>query len=734
MLRFISFLLISFLSYTAYSQSVYVSPNGSSSGTGTITSPYRQVSDFDITDYREVYLEYGGTYNSFHIDDFKGVISAYGNSSLNRPSIDGRVRVPNFDTFANNIYKILVADSIVQLLNVENYLPKARYPNINEYVAGDVNSVNGRVYFNVSTFPNTSFIENASAVINGSEYTWEGREVHNVNNTWFDLSEELSQISHRDSVPFYLENKYEYLDALGEWYYDSNEGALYIYGINPNTTPLYYIHQEHGIQADWHASNVQIEDVEIVGFYGHGIWLKGFGSNNSVKRSVIRFVSKGVEMFGSNHEISSNLFKDLRIAGVWGWNIDSTVIEYNIFENIGTYPTFGKGVGNFTAIYLDKGTDNIVRYNDISFTGYCGITFYTDRAEIAYNEVRNCMLITGDGGALYTWGYNSFENNIHHNIIQYGKGYNYKELISPWANGIYIDNNSTKNQIRYNTVIDVSGSGIVINASSSANIIMDNVVVNAKQYALQIWDWGGYTYDNIVINNQLARDIKTDKALVGLYSISDNQHRLATCIDNDYIDLHTDSILYYSNSSWDHVFPAITLEDWLIEEPAENVGSVYSNKVFTHTINYNLDPLIIKYTDFKGMPILDTLQFSESVLYPMEQDSVVDSIDCDTIIFTGTAFDYIADGSDAYANIYPNPTTGKIFLRFYNIDPTIIGRYDVLEESQTSVLYSRNVSISKPRSSWNLGTNSINIQAGNYWLYVYDDFNMLHMKIPFKVY
>ncbi len=321
---------------------------------------------------------------------------------------------------------------------------------------------------------------------------------------------------------FYIDNKFEELDAPGEWYYDAAAGKVYFYppgGVDPNTMLVEGAYLSSGIKlAGGNVDNICVRHQLLT-----GITL----SKTSVISNCL-FQGIGGDSGGSalgaswdiaNSHIFNNVFENnLNIGISWYENsgrLGQSVIEHDTLINTGSFPGLG-GTGTWHAVgilvHLTAGAQ--VRYNYIDKTGYAGILLGSDSNFVYCNIIKNAMFTLNDGGAIYTDCSRSF---IHNNIIYDTKG----DLTSsgPWyplghgiwleflgdyhrsvvanntivrsgCNGIYLPNNFsdtvTGNVLYDNTVAQLSLDGQEANSSTgrTQNLAQNNCITGNVCYAL----------------------------------------------------------------------------------------------------------------------------------------------------------------------------------------------------------------------------------------------------------
>ena len=287
---------------------------------------------------------------------------------------------------------------------------------------------------------------------------------------------------------FYVDKKFEELDAPGEWYYDSTAKKVYFYppaGKDPNTMAIEGSHAASGlILTGGTIDNVCFRHQTLSGV--------SISRTSSITNCLFRGI--GGDNGGSalqaswdiaDSHIAGNRFENnLNIGISWYENsgrLGATVIEKDTLLSTGSVPGYGgSGTWHAVGILVHLSKNVTVQNNYIDKTGYAGILLGSDSNYVQYNIIRNAMYTLNDGGAIYADCGHSF---IKNNIIYDTKG----DLTSsgPWyplGHGIWLEflGDFTGSVVENNTIVRSGCNGIYLpnnfSATVRSNVLFDNTV------------------------------------------------------------------------------------------------------------------------------------------------------------------------------------------------------------------------------------------------------------------
>ena len=281
-----------------------------------------------------------------------------------------------------------------------------------------------------------------------------------------------------DHAPFILENAYEFLDAEGEWFLDSENNALYYKPrkgelmanakviipaletiLNIAGTPTAKVRniQFRGISfqySNWTAPDERgyTSAQAAIGMDIPGIVEVSYASNILFERNVFKHAGGFGLVFcsGSDHNrIEGNIFTDISANGIvmdprytnrgnqnqkdslYSWMVSEDAMrtlkasnQYDIIRN-NLVEYCGRDYNDAVGIYASLPDHLLIQHNEVRNLTYSGIsvgwswrkeqTPHSD-GEISYNKVHDVCQTNPDGGAIYILGTVSGKGtHIHHN-------------------------------------------------------------------------------------------------------------------------------------------------------------------------------------------------------------------------------------------------------------------------------------------------------------------------------
>jgi hypothetical protein len=428
------------------------------------------------------------------------VLGAYGQASLDKPVISASVAITGWTVFKGAVWSAPCVKNIRKLFADNAMMTLARYPDTG-WLRPDTMTENADGTGTVITVAALAqHAGNAAGYWTNAQIRWrhwswwfETRRI-----TSYDGAGRLSlagtSVIHIDPADgtrgwgFYIDNKFEDLDAPGEWYYDATAGKVYFYppgGVDPNTML---------VEGACLTSGIKLAGATVSNICLRHQLLSGISLSKTSVISNCRFEGTGGDSGGSalsaswdiaNSHIYGNVFINNLNTGIsWYENsgrLGQSVIEYDTLLNTGSFPGLG-GTGTWHAVgilvHLTAGAQ--VRYNYIDKTGYAGILLGSDSNFVYNNIIKNAMFTLNDGGAIYTDCSRSF---IHNNIIYDTKG----DLTSsgPWyplGHGIWLEflGDYHRSVVANNTIVRSGCNGIFLpnnfQDTLTGNVLFDNTV------------------------------------------------------------------------------------------------------------------------------------------------------------------------------------------------------------------------------------------------------------------
>ncbi len=266
---------------------------------------------------------------------------------------------------------------------------------------------------------------------------------------------------------------YEALDAPGEWFYDGDNGQLYLWvdgGGDPDGSFVEVKHRQECFDLNGH-NYIRIIDIDM-----HGGDLDMAGSSGvHVQGARIQMPDRrfGPEGGGTARALivngDDNVIRDNEFDGVWSQAIylsgAHNSIVNNYFHDIGYSNAGGGGVG-----LANCKEGNLISHNTFTRIGRGAITGTGYRFVIQYNDFSQSSLLTEDNGVI-AFGNASYNNSIiHHNVFHHIDGY--------IASGLYVDCMGSDLVVHHNLSYDIPFLGMQYNLPNAFMLIYNNTCFN----------------------------------------------------------------------------------------------------------------------------------------------------------------------------------------------------------------------------------------------------------------
>jgi hypothetical protein len=308
---------------------------------------------------------------------------------------------------------------------------------------------------------------------------------------------------------YYLFGTLVALDTEREWFYDSstNPGTLYFWapgGASPNTLDVRIKTRQYAFDLSG-KSNVAIKNVNL---FASAIKTNASSTNNIIDGITATYVShyttlpdtSGVPSSYWNDHIldsgiiingSGNVLQNSTISNSAGNGIavigTNNIVQNNLIHHIGYMANLTSGIGLF-------GTGHKIQHNTIYASGRTSIVPHSfqnappNNNDISYNNLFNAMMMSRDGGAIYTSGTLAVTGSrIHHNWIHDSQSL-YSGPASTYAlSGVYLDGDSNGWQVDQNIFWNNQNYNIYLHGSAltapNNNNIHNNSVIDVSPIA-----------------------------------------------------------------------------------------------------------------------------------------------------------------------------------------------------------------------------------------------------------
>lgn len=416
------------------------------------------------------------------------IVSAYGSGP--KPVINGLVNLINWTYVANGVWESDFQTSAKVNMVVLNGVVQAmgRYPNTSDISKGylKLESHSGLTSFTdyeLTGFPNWS---GGEAVIRKVDWILDRCPIttHSGNTIFY-----ASPTGHQplDGHGYFIQNHPSTLDERGEWYYDAGRKKMKMYfgtGENPNNLDVKASNQEILVSM-YDKSHLIFDNLSFEGANERAFYIT-YGTKNRIQNSMIDktgsdaiFVESSPYIVIENNTINHSNNSGIRLNE----HTSNSLIKNNIIKNSGVLPGMGKSNNQqMDGIFANSGPSNIIEFNRVDSSGYCGITFTGDSTIVRNNVVDYFCLTVNDGGGIYTWGgWDKVARQIKNNIILHGIGApaGTDNAIAGGAVGIYTDDRSSSIEVTNNTIAHCSRAGILFHNSNrmtmQSNTVFDNL-------------------------------------------------------------------------------------------------------------------------------------------------------------------------------------------------------------------------------------------------------------------
>ncbi len=491
-------LLLIFYTCTLFSQKYYVANAGDDSNDGrTESTPWKSLSELKsrIQDGDTVLFRRGDIFRgsvNFNTDALNNLyLGNYGEQDDTLPIISGSIEITGWTLWQNGIYETTVAEDISELYADNQLMTLARFPNNGWLTIDQI----GSGYIINNQLPNhpddaDNYWSGANMRFRAWSWWYETRYI-----STYDAGGKIytSVEAKKHKWKFYLDNKLEELDSIGEWFYDNGTKKVYFKpppGVNPDDLLM-----EGTVRASgFDISNTIIEGIWFRHQNEYGLNIKGTSEVRGCTLTGIGSDNGGAAIKAtwsvSEARITGNHFQDNLNNGI-SWNENpsngtSSLIQDNTFINTGSIPgKGGSGVWHACAIIIVNAQDMHIQYNYIDHCGYAGILLGEDGNFAEYNIIKRAMSTLNDGGGIYT---NCNRSTIRHNIILDTEGD--LESSGPWANlghGIWPEflSNFRENIIENNIVANSGANGLFLPNNFDC-LVRGNIFYNNERAQMQL--------------------------------------------------------------------------------------------------------------------------------------------------------------------------------------------------------------------------------------------------------
>ena len=675
-------IIISFLLSFLLSNEYYVATYGDSTNVGSFNYPFSSIQQAaNVMNAGDIcYIRQGVYHENIKLESKDGssgspiVFSAYNDE---RVVLDGTVPINStWSIFNGNIWVAEIDYDIWQLFVDYQEMVMARWPNA-FFEDGSIwdkesNWAHGTIDLDENAYQNGMMIDNphgdislenigfnvegATAILNVGSFKTYTREILNHNgNIFYYEPVDLWKTKHHD---YFLENKIEFLDSPGEWFYDVDSSLVYFWApdnANPNNLNIRGKVQSYAfeiIDSDY----IEIRDLEFFGttfkfensdysIIDHcnlvypSCYKRMLGvvdtqpemsiftssSNCRVINSAFRFIDgSALEMYSGSNTIENCYFYHIDYTAT-DLNGLMTTIQMGGSNNIFRRNTMHRMGASAT---LNPGNSAIIELNDMSDSGHMQsdgalvqcMVGQQPNVQIRYNWLHD----TEKFGARFDGEGDGYGGHMHHNVIwnvQGGimvKGYNHNIY-----NNTSFDNGS-KNDIII--MIDQGGNEGTITINNASNKIAGHRTGTFQDYPVPgIYEnnWNGYE------TNQDIKDLLQDAENLD-FTPTEGSILIDSGFDHENLDLNyigdgPDLGAYeYGGEYW---IPGIT---WDLNQEFSTIFYPPNNlNVLLGDLNFDQ---IINVVDIISIVNIITLSLDYNYLADLNDDGIINVIDIIAVV------------------------------------------------------------------------------------------------------
>lgn len=512
-------------SLTVAAATYYVSPNGNDNNSGTsLASPWRTISKVNSRTYvagDQILFERGGTYRGNVTINQSGtavnpiLVSSYGSGA--KPKIVGSTQVTNWVVHQGNIWKAQVqSQRVIHLFYNDSLLHLARFPN-SGWLWMELGS-NSQITDYQLTQP-SGYWNGAKLVIRSTAWSYDTTTVNSYSPGVLSIQPIYYDLNNYN-WGYFIQDKFEELDAPGEWFFDRSASTLYLFPLSgdPNQNQVEAIttgaNSAVGVNVPWQRNHIRIEGLEFSRYGYSGVRTSG-STGITVNACDFDQCDTGIWSYGNGQTFSNNkisrCFK-VGIRGVSGGSPiaygDNNLIDNNLIQNCAIYPGLGESTWGYFGVRF-SGWNNIIRRNRLVNIGYIALAFESNTL-VENNVIDRSCTILNDGAAItfdYTNGAVVRDNIVLNTVGSLESCATNWSGCAPKGKGIYFGNISNKNcQIYNNTVAYCAGAGIWFDhtMASEGNRIYDNILFGNDLYQFGASDYSNYSGPSAVAPYALA--------------------------------------------------------------------------------------------------------------------------------------------------------------------------------------------------------------------------------------
>lgn len=494
--------ILSLCAYSANATNYYVSNSGNDSNDGlTTVTAWQTISKVNASTFNagdSILLKRGDSWNERLTLKSSGsagnpiIIGAYGTG--NKPLITGLQTVTL--TNVGNIWSGIASNSVKSLNTVlvdGKIRAKGRYPNADATNGGYLTYQSAtQTSLTSSSLTGTPNYTGKECVVRTAAWILDVVKVASQSTSTLNFSQSLTyNAGTLGGTGFFFQNDSTFLDAYGEWSYDSTSKKLCVYSASSPVVQistidtLVYVNGRSYITFD----NLSIQGANMAAFQFDSL------SNVTVQNCSINYsgtlalsAQKCSYLSAINDSIQNSLS-----GGIYWRRVDPytpmqdtcnfATVSGNYIKNTGIYAGMGmNNNGRYVGIYVVGRKPSILN-NRIDSIGFNAVFFNGDTGLIKNNYISNFCFVKNDGGGIVTviGSYVPSTYNIgtvvRSNIIVNGIGQSYGNVWVNTSSGIYLDQSTNNLTIDSNTIYNCDANAMSI-GMADINVITNNNIYN----------------------------------------------------------------------------------------------------------------------------------------------------------------------------------------------------------------------------------------------------------------
>ena len=283
-------------------------------------------------------------------------------------------------------------------------------------------------------------------------------------------------------------NLIEELDVPGEWFYDEDNGKVYIFppaGVK-STDKITLAFQRKNIFDLKNAHDIVIRGFNLTGTRASAVVGEMCNRIEVAYCNISKISEHGINFVNSNNcYFHGNIVKYVGAKGIHavGGNFEDLTPSNNLIENnyISNFARLQKAYIGGVSI---EGVGCTVRNNSISDAPQLAVMFGGNDNIIERNDIHDVLKESADMGAMYTFQNYSCRGNIIRNNAIHDLSSDSNSDIEIFS--IYFDNGNSGNSVIGNILYNIDGSGVFMNTGSDMTIknnIFANMTKNGIYFA-----------------------------------------------------------------------------------------------------------------------------------------------------------------------------------------------------------------------------------------------------------